>query len=139
MMAKKLKTNIQSDSKRIELMALLRELSDSELQQRLWIRHEDFPNASGIDQVIHFIFDDTNIGIEPESEIGIIFDNAEEARCLNAVAKSLETILDELGDASSAEFLKHPKWPEVMSHASAALKVLESTSFRDNESQRRNT
>lgn len=126
-MPDKMKIDVQNPSKRVELISLLRELSDTDYQIKFWINHEDFPNSSGIDEVIHFIFDDTDIGDEAESEIGAIFANKEEARSVKAVANALEVILDELGDVNSSEFLKHPQWPKLMSHARAALRLLEAS------------
>jgi hypothetical protein len=48
-------------SKRGELIALLGELSDETIQKKFWINKEDAPNVSGVDEIFHFLFDDTDL------------------------------------------------------------------------------
>jgi len=119
---------LEQPNKRLELVSLLSELADKEAQERLWIRHEDYPNSSGIDEIFHFIFDDTDIGDEPKSLIGIVFLNEQEAYELETLSALLSRMLNRLGNMSSEYYMRDDEWPLVMSQAMSALQRLQDDS-----------
>src|SRR5690349_10212215 len=106
--------DISLPAKRAELLQLLAELSDKDAQNRLWISHEDFPNSSGIDEVFHFLFDDTDLGQDPHSEIGRILRNRSEADLLQELSLALDTMLDRLGDQRSEVYMSDPEWASIV-------------------------
>ncbi|HEY4366768.1 MAG TPA: hypothetical protein VGN07_05995 [Steroidobacteraceae bacterium] len=108
-------------SRREELRHLLAELSDEEVQYRLWVLHEDYPNYSGIDDVFHFIFDDTDLGEDAYSEIGRILRNRLEADRLQELSLVLEKMLGRLGDQDSDIFMRDTEWASVVALARSAL------------------
>jgi len=111
--------------KRKELMQLLAELADGERQRNLWIKHIDYPNSSGIDEIFHFMFDDTDIGTDSYSEIGRILKNRSEADVMKKLSLSLKRLLNRLGDQNSDIYVHDAEWPEVMGIALYAMKVFD--------------
>lgn len=118
MIAKNLKNVFEIDtSKRNELRDLVKELSSEELQIDLWINGNDYPNASGIDEVFHFLFDDTDLGDDPESEIGRILRDVEEAMIIGKMCTILNDLHDRLGDADSKSYMDDCRWKELINIA----------------------
>lgn len=115
--------SVAQPKRRQELIAYIEELADPELQQRFWIRHEDAPTSSGIDEVFHFFFDDTEIGESPFEQIGICLCDTEEAAEVKGITDVLESMLRRLGNAQSQRYLSDPMWKEVLARASAALRL----------------
>ena len=112
---------ITQPRRRIELIAFMEELADPGIQERFWIRHEDAPASSSIDEVFHFFFDDTDIGQDPFAQIGICLRSNEEAALVKKVTDLLDSMLHRLGDVGSREYMSDSMWPEVVARASAAL------------------
>lgn len=110
--------------KRQEMISLLDELSDEGEQVRLWVMHGSYPDSSGIDDVFHFFFDDTELGNDVNSEVGNILKNQDEAVAVDSVCKALDQLLTRSGDVSSAMFMADPAWPSLMHLARTALTVL---------------
>ncbi len=110
--------------KRTELMSFLLELSDPEIQIKLWLQHEDFPNSSGIDEVVHYLFDDTDLGTNPNSEIGRILYDANEALAVKSLSDAINNMVERLGDRSSNDYISDPGWKVVLDLAQAALNRL---------------
>jgi hypothetical protein len=117
--------SITQPRRREELIAFLEELADPETQERFWIRHEDVPMSSGIDEVFHFFFDDTDIGGNPFGQIGICLRSTEEAVRVKRVTDLLKSMLDRLGDVGSREYMSDPMWPELVARALTALSGLQ--------------
>lgn len=117
-----------SPARRTELIAILRELADPALQKRLWVERADFPNVSGIDQVFHFFFDDTDLARDPLSEVGTFLKNENEAECIKLLCNALDAMLVRLGDVSSEAFLNDPSWSSVVGLAKSTLECLETGS-----------
>lgn len=113
--------DISLPGKRVELLHLLAELSDRDAQHRFWIMHEDFPSASGIDEVFHFIFDDTDLGRDAYSEIGRMLRNRSEADRLQELSLGLGKMLDRLGDQSSEKYMSDSEWESIVVLARSAL------------------
>ncbi len=116
-------------SKRREMIALLGELSDGTIQKRLWIDSEDAPNVSGIDEVFHFLFDDTDLGKAPYSEVGRILENTVEADRIAALCKALVGMLNRLGDVPAHAFIADSEWSAVMKLAASALECTSKASI----------
>jgi len=115
---------ISEPARRAELILYLRELADRDLQERLWIQHLDAPRTSGIDEVSHFFFDDTEIGNAPSSQIGVCLRNAGEAYSIAGLTALLNTMILRLGDRGSRDYMQDPAWNEVNARASTAHKLL---------------
>ena len=115
--------SITLPGRRKELIAFIEELADPGIQERFWIRYEDAPMSSDIDEVFHFFFDDTDIGESPFEQIGICLHNAEEAALVKGITDLLESMLSRLGDVESQKYMADPMWSEVVARASAALSL----------------
>lgn len=102
-------------SKRNELKEILKELSSKELQDEFWINGKDYPNASGIDEVFHFFFDDTDLSVDSKSEIGRILIDSNEASMISELCLVLDEICDRLGDVDSQSYINDYRWEEVIS------------------------
>lgn len=111
------RANTMNQEWREELVALIEELSNPSLQEKLWILHKDRPNSSGIDHVFHFLFDDTDLAKNPEAEIGNILLNKDEAGAVREVTCLLEKLLSHLGDVSSEQYISNSGWPSVVAAA----------------------
>lgn len=110
--------------KRAELILLLEELSDKDKQLRLWVMHEDFPSASGIDEIFHFFFDDSDLGDNPWTEVGRVLKSQAEAKIIKCLTGALCDLFQRLGDAPSDVFMSDPAWSSLMGIARASLKLL---------------
>ncbi|GLQ97269.1 SCO4402 family protein [Dyella mobilis] len=120
--------NVSASWKREEMIGLLEELSDRSTQERLWIRLESYPLSSGIDDVFHFFFDDTDLAQDVNSEIGHILSNASEAVAIRNLCNALDNLCQDLGDVGSGAYISHPDWPSLVHLAQAALIVLQKPS-----------
>lgn len=114
---------VSSPRKRAEMIHLFDELSDRDKQLKLWVRHEDRPISSGINEVFHFIFDDTDLGEDPQSEVGNILVSQDEVDAVRAVADALAMLLNKIGDVESEKFIADPDWPSVVDLAGLAVKI----------------
>jgi hypothetical protein len=111
---------------RAALLDTLVGLGDPAYQQAAWIeRSIDQHLITGIDQVYHFLYDDTDLGNDPDGCIGYTLFDFEEAKAVRAITELLDLLLDELGDARDANFLRHPLWPRVVERANLAFALLE--------------
>lgn len=116
--------NIKYPNKREELIGVLAELSSKELQIKFWIEHQDYPNASGIDQVFHFLFDDSDLGCDAGSEIGQILANKLEADKIGDVCRAISEIHERLGDVESISFINDDKWDKVVELSAIAHTIM---------------
>ncbi|MEY2168360.1 MULTISPECIES: SCO4402 family protein [unclassified Rhodanobacter] len=116
--------DITAPRKRLEMISLLDELSDKSKQDHLWLMHEDYPSSSGIDDVFHFFFDDTDLNKDVDSEIGRILKDQVEAVVISNVCNALDQLFQKLGDADSSVYMSDPAWLSLMHLAQAALIVL---------------
>lgn len=103
---------------RWELLEELAELADPHQTAR-WLAPDPNGPVIGIDQTVHFFFDDHDFDL---SEIGCsLFDEAE----VRVVAVVLDAITQVIGPgkalASNREILSHPAWPQVEQAARDAL------------------
>ena len=98
----------------------LKELSDIEFQQRVWLKG-DGAEISSFAEVVCQLFDDTGIGDElSEKQTGYIL--SEE---LDSVLEEISKLLDSIDHRMDAlKILNHPKWPKVCECSTIALKLL---------------
>jgi hypothetical protein len=75
-----------------------------------------------IDEIVHFFFDDTDLGdVRKFVEGDVLFDDAEKVAIFN-LTSSIEPLISPLADADSKAFLSHPAWLTVRQHAAEALR-----------------
>ena len=82
------------------------------------------------DLVIHILFDDIpNLDTNPRSQIGINLANEAEADAVLAVVQALVVVLDvDCPDDIDIDYVKTPRWLDVVEAARIALRVIEQTS-----------
>jgi len=84
----------------------------------LWAVERQRGLASGIDEVIHFFFDDNDFD---ENAVGYCLLPSEEALKIGRLKDRLIVLLCELPDGSDDAFVEHPFWPTVTKAAVEAL------------------
>ena len=75
--------------------------------------------------VSNFIFDTMGIDENPQGLVGLVFFDEAELVAVAQFSKALRSLLDR-NDETDAAVLSDPDWPEVMSIAQDALRVLRS-------------
>jgi hypothetical protein len=101
---------------RAELIAYLEELSTPD-PRLIWAEQAKEGLVGGIDEVIHFFFDDHDFD---ETEIGVsLFDQGDVAR-VQSVRSALDELIRRLPRGSDDQYVKHPLWPQVTASAAAA-------------------
>ncbi|MGH3708601.1 MAG: SCO4402 family protein [Pseudonocardiaceae bacterium] len=112
---------------RNEVLDAMKNLSDPEYQQRVWIDRK-FPSANyydDFDMVIHILYDDTIIAEDACSTIGDILKNKTEAQVVEVVIQALEEVFDEGSRHADFEVLRaRPSWPKVIEAAAVAWKAM---------------
>jgi hypothetical protein len=106
---------------RMELLGYLDEVADPDLT-KLWRAPSLSDEAIGIDQVIHFLFDDHEFAAG--GEVGAALLDADESRAVRAVAEAIDAIVAGNRKGDDAYFLDHPLWPQVEQAAAAAAQLL---------------
>lgn len=115
-------TSLKYPHVRAELLHYVTELSDPR-ETAKWLDPDPNGPIIGIDQQIHFFFDDYDYDDEA---IGIwLFDHSE-VRAVLAVKRAIDAILETaVGvDADDRFFLSHPLWTTVVDAATQALDIL---------------
>lgn len=112
--------------RRVELVEYLKELSDADYQKKVWLRGERSGDegVSGIDVIYHFLFDDTDLGSNAESEIGLCLLSREEAGLIKELAHLLESLLERNGDADSKTYMKDSEWAKVIDLSKITLESI---------------
>ena len=111
--------------RRAELEAILQELSDADIQRREWLGGEGKAlGDSGIDLVVHFLFDDTDLGENAAATIGEVLFDLREAEAVASLAAVLDSMITRLGDTTSKEYVTDSEWPKVMERAKIASNIL---------------
>lgn len=112
---------------RNEILGALEALSDLEYQQTVWINRQ-FPTPTyydDFDMAIHTLYDDTGLGDDVRSEVGLTLRDEAEARLVQEVLVALEEVFSECGVDSEFEVVRASRnWPKVVSAAAAALTQL---------------
>lgn len=118
---------IQYPEMRRELAKHLRVLADPEYQDRVWVRREMPPGVSydDFDLVVHFFFDDTCLGDDPQRAIGVFLETDAEAQLVGAVAKAIDVLFDRYGlELTDGEYISRPEWKAVVESAELASAVI---------------
>jgi hypothetical protein len=122
---------------RWSLLHYLWELSDSDYQRRAWVeRTIDTHIILGIDQIVHFFFDDTWLAERPDDLIGVLFFDQGEADVIKPITAALDAMIadwkqaglqSQLAHREEQEwFIKHSRWPELVRCAQIAKALLDS-------------
>lgn len=113
-----------NNSRRNELREIIREISEKNLQESYWIKGDDYPNVSGIDEIFHFFFDDTDLAENSDSEIGNILLNGEEAIIVRMICSALNEMHERLGDVNSTYYMEDEKWNDIINLAKIMSKYM---------------
>jgi hypothetical protein len=113
-------SRIKFPEMRTELMSHLRALSDPDYQRMAWIDHR-YPSGIKFDEfdyVIHFFYDDTDLASDPDSLIGEILENKEEASSIKQLVRELDALFDRYGlDLRDGEYMDKPEWMSIVARA----------------------
>jgi hypothetical protein len=102
---------------RAELLFYLKDLAAKD-PRAIWQTEAKRGLVSGIDQVIHFLFDDHEFD---ERAIGVdLFDKAEVVS-MQAVTEALDELISLLRRGGDDDYVEHPRWAKVTEAAAAAL------------------
>jgi hypothetical protein len=124
-------TNIQFPQMRRELIEVLSSLSDRDYQERVWVAHklpigrtpETFYDS--FDLAVHFLFDDTRLGDDPQSTIGSILINESEAEAIKKLIGKIDQVIKVVGkNADDKKYIDSKGWSEVVSAAKTALDLI---------------
>lgn len=118
------KIDLKYPSMREELISYLGELSDKEYQIRNWLpeNSEDGIPKSSLDYSVHFLFDDTNLSLDPKKCIGFFLYNENEANVISKLIRAIDVLFKVYGDKlTDKEYICTPEWLEVMHAAATAL------------------
>ena len=106
---------------RNELVGHLRELATPN-PRPTWKADIQAGLNAGIDEVIHFFFDDHDFD---EGDIGVVLSNQQEVELVGDLKRSLNSLVNVLPQGNDDEYVSHPDWPSVTRAASRALEGLQ--------------
>ena len=107
---------------RDELLAYLEELATPD-PRTMWDQDQRRGLISGIDQVIHFFFDDHDFD---EGDVGYSLFDPREANAVGAVKNALDVLMAELPKGSDDDYVAHPLWSAVTKAAASASNHMKS-------------
>ncbi len=111
---------------RLQLTNTLYDLSNKTYQINAWVK-QDFPEGveyDCFDEPVHFLFDDSGLGSEPEKSIGQVI-YADELDNIKAVTSSIDSILKKYGTfLSDEEYINKPEWQGVLDAAKSAYTLV---------------
>lgn len=113
---------------RLELLEILRGLSDLEYQERVWVldQSDNLKRHDNFDMAIHFLYDDTLLSRDPVAAIGIILRNMEEVEAITVLINAIDDLFDKYGmNMKDAEYIHTPDWQKILSSAASALALLQ--------------
>jgi len=115
--------------RRHELLWYLHELASPTFQQERWIEMK--PGRPGVmygfDFVVHFFFDDTELGEHPRNTLGDLLTDEQEVTALRNVVDALDRVLQELSvgrDKADVEYVTSPRWPNVIATTREAYRLM---------------
>lgn len=116
---------------RMELISILRELSDKSYQLSDWFKYESMESLdiksplTGIYPIIHFLFDDWGFDHQMNFHIGYTLYNQDEADAVMDVLASLEAVMDECEPGGTdRKYVESINWDRVILSAKRAMFVL---------------
>jgi hypothetical protein len=105
---------------RAELLLCLDELSSADPRQS-WRAEIAQGLIAGVDQVIHFLFDDHDFD---ERDVGLSLLDLREVAAMGSVKIALSRLVDALPHGGDDDYATHPLWRTVREAAVAARKAL---------------
>jgi len=105
---------------RKELIGQLEDLSAPD-PRPIWNEERKRGLVAGIDQTIHFMFDDHDFGA---SDIGLSLFDTEEVHAVSTVKSALAPLIAALPDGQDDEYVSHRIWSRVTAAATTALGIL---------------
>lgn len=110
---------------RSDVLDALRSLADRGYQEREWgtYREEDH-RYDDLTLNVHLLYDDCRVLPNPASQVGTVL-YAGDVEPLRRVGAVLGPLIDDLGEASDAEYLADPRWLLVVTAAAQAVANLE--------------
>jgi len=117
---------------RDELLDILSTLSNAEYQRDAWVKGKFPPGIQfdNLDLAIHFLFDDTSLGDDPKSMVGIILLNDIEVKLISNLIESLNLIFDKYGLTLSDEsYINKPEWVAVIQKAEEAFDFMKPNDY----------
>ena len=117
---------VRYPSLRLDVWVALTALSDPSHQAMHWGKDvagdDDFDSLA---EHLACLYDECEILPRPERAVGSIL-RASEVPAMRMLGRQLGTLILELGEASDAFYLSHPRWFDVVIAAEAALVAMES-------------
>jgi hypothetical protein len=109
---------------RATLIHVLDELGDPAFQLKEWVEHSSGNAWQSFDEVVHFLFDDTDLASDPSSALGYYLANEREVSAVQAVVSAVDRVLKKYGmSRTDLEYLSSPEWAEVVHSARVALEI----------------
>ncbi|WP_460552642.1 SCO4402 family protein [Comamonas piscis] len=130
-MAKMEFSKIKYPNMRDELLHYLSNLSNITYQKNAWVEGEFPPGVEfdNLDSAIHFLFDDTSLGDDPSSMVGVILIDEREVKFIADLIEALNSVFEKYGlNLSDESYINLPEWKEVIKRAQEALDVLKVSS-----------
>jgi hypothetical protein len=110
--------------RRAALLHTLEELSDPEYQRLNWVEKRSGNPWDSFDEVIHFLFDDSNLAEDASKEVGFILLDEAEAMAVSKVTSALDLLLNVRGTRlTDAQYIASPEWKGIVecAHHAAAI------------------
>jgi hypothetical protein len=108
---------------RADLIAYLRQLSDPAYQQAHWAASAK--GKASLAPMIDFFFGAQELDQSPERAVGLYLLPGDVAP-VKAAARAFYAVVDDLSDLYDADgAMRHPRWPEAVKAAAAALVVMQ--------------
>ena len=118
---------IRHPQRRHELLWYLFELASPSEQHERWILQKSRSpgQMEGFDFVVHFFFDDTDLGEHTDNELGYILIDELEVSAVGQVSKALNTVLKAVvGNQPDAVYLARAEWQRVIAAAIKAYRLI---------------
>ncbi|MCH7393755.1 hypothetical protein MMP66_05595 [Acinetobacter dispersus] len=78
-----------------------------------------------LNDIIHFLFDDTELAYNTHSEIGWFLKSVEEAEAIHELANIINILLNKYGTyLLDTEYIEKPEWQDVVAAAKNALNII---------------
>ena len=119
-------STVEYPAMRREVMRALAAFADRDYQRRVW-EPRQFPDENFYDdltQNVHVLYDDCQVLPDPLNRLGSVLVAGGEVDRLRMLDGVLGPLIDDLGDAPDSAYVRDPRWPAVISAATAALTAM---------------
>lgn len=117
-------TTFRFPERRAELIHTLDDLGDPVFQRREWMERASGNSWQNFDEMVHFLFDDTDLASNPASAIGYYLANEKEVEAVQAVVAAVDRVFQKYGmRRTNHEYISAPEWSEVIESARVALEL----------------